>query len=78
MLLVGFTAYGWLSEPTKIAEISEEWMPAISIACFPASKAMVKLSSSGPGTVFSVMPRFLRMSLGSWFQWRAISSVLMR
>ena len=40
----------------RIAEISDDWISAISIACRAASNAIVKLSSSSPGTVFSLIP----------------------
>src|SRR3990167_4053027 len=78
MPLVGFTAYGCDSDPTKIAEIWDEGMPDVSSASCAASKANVKLSSSRPGTDFSSTPRLAKRPTGSCCQCRAISEIFIR
>src|SRR3989344_173048 len=69
--LVGFTAYGWLSDPTKTAPISPREISEDLKAASAASNANVKESSSGDGTDFSMTPIDSACSMPR-FQWAAM------
>ena len=76
IVAVGFTAYGWDSDPTYIAPISCGLISARANALLAASTAIVTVSSSGPGTDFSLTTNPFEIEFGSSPHTLAISSTL--